>query len=157
MNPKNCGDIFLKKHWTLRCSMFSLRAIKPSYFGDLGARQFRARRIFTIHINGPFFLDHVANIIAFCSKEKMRWISAWWIVASMKNAEAVWNLAMFDFPRSSMRSGHLLSYPDGPIAPSVNATDPAPAFRAFLDLCKKSLFECFHEGPLYQICLGGVL
>ena len=81
---------------------------KTLYFFNVFPRQFSIWVIFTskfIFFNMSFvstFFNHILVIIIKRSKKKVVWIYAGRIVAFMKNAKSFWNLAIVNYPRSSM-------------------------------------------------------
>lgn len=86
------------------------------------------------------FFVHITEIIKMCSKKKVRWIDAGWVVAFMKHQHAYWNRILKIFKCESM--GISFIRPKNAITLRQTCADPEPAIISFFNMSPKS-FNCW--------------
>lgn len=69
-----------------------------TYFFDFDFGQFAKVCVLSFSRLSPSFFKTVSGIVAHCSNKQMPWITAWWIIAFMANAQPFWNRAKTCFP-----------------------------------------------------------
>lgn len=94
-----------------------------------------------------FSFNAITHILKLCSKIKMLWIYAFWIVAMMKNAKLFRNFSAKEHPRSAMGQFDLgQSFPSGnnPITCGQMTTKPFPAMRVVIcrEICQEPALKC---------------
>jgi len=91
----------------------------------------------------------ISVVVGLCSKEEMLWIHATRLVAPMKNAKPIGNLAMMENPREAMRQPGLISWllrranSKFTVALTVYGTCPKPAAIRSIDKAPESFGSAF--------------
>lgn len=98
---------------------------------------------------------HVNSILHFSSYPKVFGINANWIIASMKNTEAIRNFSEMQYPRNSMSELRFFAELKLTVFTISFSTRPLPAFSqiwgmrhdisVFINLLKKPLLDCFES------------
>lgn len=89
------------------------------------------------------FFAHIAHIISLSSKEKMRGIYAWSVVAFMQNPKSIRNRTMCNYPRKTVgQHGETTAYENVAVTASVSPGPwPAFVFGYFGDVLPQALFD----------------
>lgn len=125
------------------CQYFNWYSIS-SFFSDfknLGFFQ-DSRFVFSaFKISISVFLHPVSNIIQLSTNKQMRWFHTSRIVAVMKYAHPVWDWAIYDFIRDSMRLVRFAIIRNIPVSFIIKTTNPFPAGFGFFNFRPKSFIN----------------
>jgi hypothetical protein len=91
----------------------------------------------------PALCRPIFVIVGLCSKKEVIRVYARGIIAVMKNGHSIWNRAIVQYPRNTVRSLVFPVYANAAIAIGVSITSPEPASIGLLDPAKQSSFYGF--------------
>ena len=85
------------------------------------------------------FGEHIPHVIRVRPNEQMGRFNAWWIVALMQDAFAIWNCVVKKFKDYAMRSFHLSVQFNLSVVVAIACASPNPAFSSWLYVSINSL------------------
>ena len=124
---------------------------------DFSGVQFCKTAPFSFWAISSTLRNHISQVLGLSAKKQMIRVDAQLNITSMADDHAIRNRSLMYFPRNAVRSVRLphpvsiISKLTIPAGVSARSPRPATIWGVFIDLSKKSFFQCFHKLTISKV------